>query len=294
MNASVSDGSADAHLLGFVARRGEAAQAAVEFAGAGRPLTLPELARAHVVVVAVSDDALSLVAADAADAGAARSCALWLHTSGVQGPEALAPLRERCGARIGALHPMAPFPDAESGYRALPGSFALLDSDAGPAAERLVERLLRPCGVTMLVGSVVDRRLYHAACALAANGVTALVGHAGGLLRTAVPGIVSARGGGALDAAATALGRAALRLAEQHGAVGALSGPVRRGDAEVVASHLESLARHRPRSLPVYRAVMDCALTLALEAGLDPAAARAVAAVLDRQDGVGDRRIDGD
>jgi len=73
---------------------------------------------------------------------------------------------------------------------------------------------------------------------------------------------------------------AALRGSSERGAVAALSGPVRRGDADVVKAHVQSLGKLLPDALPAYRALMLRALELAVAAGLDRNAATAVQQVL--------------
>lgn len=65
--------------------------------------------------------------------------------------------------RLGALHPVAPFPDAASGMPKLAGRPALLLGDA--RARRLLERLAVLLGMQPMHSSGGDRLLYHAACA---------------------------------------------------------------------------------------------------------------------------------
>lgn len=260
-----------AGLLGFVGRRREAAEAAVAFCGAGRVLTVADLAAAAAVVLAVGDDDLS-VAVAAGQAAPPRRCSLWLHTSGRHDLGVLAPLAG-AGARVGALHPLCPFPDPLQGYRRLPGQPALWIGD--PRSGRLLVRLIELAGMRPVAGSEGDRALYHAACALAANGLTALrdlVDQA--LLQS-----------GVVDAAAAAtvghsLMEAALAACRSEGPAAALSGPVRRGDAATVAAHRAALTRVGAPGEVAYRGLMLRALQIAEARGLDAARAAAVRAVL--------------
>jgi predicted short-subunit dehydrogenase-like oxidoreductase (DUF2520 family) len=94
------------------------------------------------------------------------------------------------------------------------------------------------------------------------------------------------RASGVVDAAyvgtvVAGLMRGALVGCAADGPVTALTGAVRRGDAEAVAQHLRALRALQPAAVPVYLATAGCALTLARQAGLPPAAAAAVAAVID-------------
>lgn len=259
--------AAGVDLLGFVGRSAASVQSALRLCGRGRALHLPDLTAAHVVVFAVGDGELPAVLAAALAAGAARPCALWLHTSGRFGLEVLAPAAA-AGLRIGGLHPVVPFADAEQGRAAMRGAPGVLLP--GPGSEGLLRTLAAHCGLVPVVMHGGDRALYHAACALAANGLTAL--------RAAVDAVFAAAGGLAPAAAAglaSSLMRNALQACDELGPAAALSGPVRRGDAGTVVAHLEALAASVPAALPVYRALMAAAVALAEQAGLgaEPAAA---------------------
>ncbi|MGE3175250.1 MAG: DUF2520 domain-containing protein [Planctomycetota bacterium] len=272
-------------LLGYVGRDRARTAAAVAFAGRGRALQLADLRTAHVVVLAVGDPDLPELVAAAAAAGCTRRCALWLHTSGRHGLSVLAPLAAVAPAsgrpadcvRLGALHPVAPFPDAAAGLAGLPDRPAVLLGE--PRARRLLGRLCDRLGMRPLWADPRgDRTLYHAACALAANGLTAL--------RAAVDEALAASSVlSPADAArlAQSLMAAALDACARHGAAAALSGPVARGDDATVAAHRTALlgtaaaADADPAPLDeVYRVLMLQALRLARRRGLDDAADRAL------------------
>lgn len=260
-----------AQVLGFVGRDRGRTGVAVRALGHGAVLSWSDLARAHVVVFAVGDAELA-AAIGAAAVGGGRRCSLWLHTSGRHGLDVFAVARP-LGVRIGSLHPVAPFPDALTDLGALRGAPAVL---AGPPPSlRLLRRLAALLGLEPIECGDQDRVVYHAACALMANGLTALFGLAADAFAAA--GGLAASDGTRLCAA---LGRAALAACAERGAGAALSGPVRRGDAETVALHLDGLAARAPGALATYRALMRAALELARGAGLDPASAARVAAAL--------------
>ncbi len=254
-------------LLGYVGRSDGSAAAAVAFAGRGQVLTLREVVAAHVVVFAVGDPDLPAVVAAAAQDGSRRRCSLWLHTSGRHGLEVLGPLTGP-GIRLGALHPVAPFPDAETGLRQLAGRPAVLLGE--PSARRLLLRLARLLGMAPLWARTNgDRTLYHAACALAANGLTALRATVDAALRRA--DVLRADDA---DALVHALMGAALQACRDRTAAGALSGPVVRGDHATVAAHRAALRGVGDGRLDdVYRVLMLAAVDLAQQRGLADAAA---------------------
>ncbi|MFK7742376.1 MAG: DUF2520 domain-containing protein [Planctomycetota bacterium] len=249
-----------AHVLGYVGRSERRLQHALAALGDGRALTWSDLATAHVVVFAVGDGDLSTAVQSAVDAGAVRTCALWLHTSGRHDLDVLA-CAERAGARIGSLHPPLPFPAAGVGDPDLCGQPAVV---AGPAKSlRLLQRLCALLKLDPIVCSEQDRSVYHAACALLANGSTALFGVGLDLLAAA---------GGMQEVdrrrVAAALMGAAASHSQSAGPIAALSGPVQRGDAASVAEHLRALGARSPSHLDFYRAVMLQVLELARAGGL--------------------------
>lgn len=264
--------AAGADLLGFVGRRDTTARAAVQACGRGRVLGMADLAAAHVVVFATGDGELSGAIAAALAAGAARSCALWLHTSGRFGLEVLE-AAAAAGVRIGALHPVAPFADAAAGRLAMRGAPGV--ALVGPRSEVLLRAVADWCGLQWVPMAGGDRTLYHAACALAANGLTAL--------RALVDATFAAAGGlppGAALVLADRLMRSALASCAERGPAAALSGPVRRGDVDTLQRHQAALVAAVPAALPAYRALMRAAADLAEQAGLSAAAAAAVRAAL--------------
>lgn len=263
-------------IVGFIGRQRAGAERAVAFAGAGRVLEPGDHVEGHVVLVAVGDPDLETTVVGLTAAAPPRSCSLWVHTSGSHDLAVLAPASAG-GARRGALHPVAPFPDAEAGYRAMAGQPAVITGD--PAAMELLEKLAHGLAMTPVVmaGNAEARALYHAGCALAANGLVAL--------RGLVDTVLGAAGGLApadADRIATALMTMALAGTNELGAAAALSGPVRRGDHATVARHLEALGRQVPAAVPGYRALMVAAIDLAVERGLDAQSAARLRDLLDR------------
>jgi predicted short-subunit dehydrogenase-like oxidoreductase (DUF2520 family) len=262
--------AAGAEVLGFVGRNGPRCERAVAATGCGRVLTYAELARAHVVVFAVGDDDLAAAVQMAANAAGPRRCSLWLHTSGRHDLEVFVGID---GIRRGSLHPVAPFGD-EPAANVLPGTIAVVAGE--PRALSLLRRLCGLLGMQPLIAAAGDRGLYHAACALAANGATALWSFAeAALLQSGVVDPAAAR-----QLVASLFGQATAACTTR-GPAAALSGPVRRGDAATVALHLERL-RALPGAAAAYAALAAAALDLARQAGLPPALGDRVAAVLPK------------
>ncbi len=261
---------AGVELTGFVGRSEGSAERAVAFCGAGRVLGADELGGAAAVLVGVGDDDLEPTVAALVAAGIrAATGALWLHASGYHDRAVLAPIADRTAI----LHPLCPIPDPATGYAALDG--ALISVDADPADAPGLHDLARRARLQPLaLAAGADRTTYHAACALAANGATALHDLAAGLFAAVFESADANR-------ATSALMRQAVELSAQHGSRAALSGPVARGDRDVVAGHLDSLRDPDARS--VYAGLMRRAVDMAVNHGsLDPERAAELRALLER------------
>lgn len=230
-----------------------------------------EAARAaELVVVCVPDDALAGVVRAVAGADGVVEGSRWVHVAGGFGVDVLRPAAV-AGARVAACHPAQTFPDAEAGAASLPGTVWAVtagDSDLGWA--RVLVTDLRGSPVT--VGD--DQRvLYHTGLVVGANATSTVVTLARDLLLGAG---VGDPGRFLRSLASTAAANAAERGAD------ALTGPVRRGDADTVARQLGELRTVMPEVLDAYVELARLALRHARRAGLDEDTAAAVAQVLDR------------
>jgi len=276
-------------------------------------LDVPEVVRrSELVLLAVPDDALADLVHGLAETGSWQVGQIVVHTSGRYGAGVLAPARS-AGAIPLALHPAMTFTGTSLDLARLVGCpFAV----TAPAA-------VLPIGQALVVEiggepTVLDedaRGLYHAALAHGANHLVVLVAQAAQALAAAGvadPGrmlapLLEAALDGALRAESPGDGLTDVRP-RGAGAIGALTGPVRRGDAGTLVEHLAVLdafaAREgAPDVASSYRVLARAAEARALAAGLlaQDAAARVLDALApavpdeqaepdqqpDRQDGPG-------
>lgn len=254
---------AGCHVAAVAGRHPARTETAARFVGA-EAVNLEQLPRlATRLLIAVSDDAIATVADTLARAGAREGLAL--HTSGVHGPEALAPLAE-AGFSCGALHPLQTVATPEQGVNALKGAAFAVTAE-GPAAAWAAE-IVRLARGWMLAIPADRRAAYHAAAALASNCVVALLDAAVMLMNAA--GIERAA---ALRALAP-LVRASCENALALGPAAALTGPVRRGDTETVRRHWQALGSAPGELRELYRACSLHLIRLARKGGLSPPVAR--------------------
>lgn len=201
------------------------------------------VAAADLVLIAVPDDVLGGLVRGLGETGAWRPGQIVVHPSGAHGLSVLAPAYA-LGVLPLALHPVMTFTGRPEDADRLPGvTFGATAADEHrPVAEALV---LEMGGETIWVPEA-SRALYHAALAMGANHLVTLVNESLDVLRTA--GIESP------EQVMAPLLRAALDNALRHGDA-ALTGPVSRGDAGTVRTHLRELVDHAPDSAAAYAAM---------------------------------------
>lgn len=224
------------------------------------------LETAGLVLLAVPDDAIEAAAQDLAPH--VSPAAIVLHLSGLRDKSALAPLTWRVAA-LGSFHPLQSLVDPLDAPAHLRGAVAAVEGD-GPAvaAGRALAQVLRMQPIEL---RAEQKAVYHAAAALVSNGAATLAGLAEDLLSAA--GIREIPGHRMVGPLLTGTAQNVERL----GAGEALTGPIRRGDAATVRTHLETLP---PALRPLYVALGRETLRIAREQGLAAELAEAVENVL--------------
>ena len=233
-------------------------------------LDVPEVVRrAELVLLAVPDDALGPLVAGLAATGAWQAGQLVVHTAGRYGTAVLDPARS-AGAIPLAIHPAMTFTGTSLDLTRLQDCPFAVTAPAPvlPIAQALVVEI----GGEPVVVEEDARAMYHAGLAHGANHLVVLVAQAAAALRAAGVDDPGRMLRPLLDAALDG----ALRSESREGgpgAIDALTGPVRRGDAGTVGEHLEVLAGLAPATGAVdvvagYRALARAATTRAVAAGL--------------------------
>ena len=275
--------SRGATLLSFTARSSAGRARAEAWLGSRAVADVAAVAAsgADLYIIAVPDQALpdvseSLGAALAETGGCPRPVVL--HTSGATSVTVLRPCEE-AGAATLVFHPLQTFSEPVTGSTRFAGAAVAITPSKppgdGPAA-RLGFAVARALGARPFLLPDDKRGLYHAAATFACNYLVTLEYHAEQLFVSA--GLPADE---ALELFLP-LVRATVENIADHGPVGALTGPLSRGDARTVAGHLQALAKDAPHLLPLYRALGSATLAL-IEArgGLDSTSMAALAALLE-------------
>ncbi len=239
------------------------------FIGAGETVSsIADLPPAALWLLAVPDGAIASVAAELAEAGVVPAGTVVAHFSGAGEAELLAPLRQ-CGATLGSLHPVYSFADPLRAVEGFAGTACAIEGDkaACQELEKLAVALAgRPFRLT---GS---KAAYHAALCIASNYLVTLAALAE--TTAGVAGITAAQSLPLISG----LMRQTLANIASLGPAAALTGPIVRGDAGTVASHLAALAEH-PALLALYRPLGQATVELA-GSRLTPTARAALLAAL--------------
>jgi predicted short-subunit dehydrogenase-like oxidoreductase (DUF2520 family) len=234
--------------IGAVVTRSEpSARKAVRSIGAGRAhafLTRQVLA-AQVILIATPDRCVAEIATELARVGAEELRGkIVLHTSGSLDSSVLDPVKQ-CGAAVGSMHPLQSF----SGVAVpqLDGKVFAIEGDV--AAVRAARNISRGFGAIPVQIERSKKPLYHAAGAMAAGSILALL--------EAATQLMTATGMKRREAvrALLPLTRQVLENFERLGPRAAWTGPLSRKDYNVVAAHIEAMHDLPQEFIAAYGAV---------------------------------------
>lgn len=216
----------------------------------------PDVAgNAELLLLAVPDNELPGLVSGLAATSAVRPGTIVVHTSGVNGVDVLAPLTDCIPL---AIHPAMTFTGSDEDIARLPDTcFGITAADEVGYA--IAQSLVLEIGGEPFRVPEQARTLYHAALAHAGNHIVTVLTDALDALRTAVSGtellgqqLVDNQPGGIAERIVGPLARAAIENTLQRGQA-ALTGPIARGDAGVVAGHLDALRNVDPQLAQAYR-----------------------------------------
>jgi predicted short-subunit dehydrogenase-like oxidoreductase (DUF2520 family) len=206
---------------------------------------------ADVIAVTTQDREIHAVAKEIFQKTDKLDQKLFFHTSGAHPAAELSPLEQK-GAMLGSLHPLQTFPDVNSGIVALPRTYIFIEGDE--KAIPVLDLLASTIGFKAVRIESRNKLLYHLSAVFVCNLLTALM-HTG-------EGIAKRIGIELMPF--FPIIETTLRNIENKGPLLSLTGPVVRGDAETVASHLEAIKGMEPQE-SVYRMLSLVALEMAAE-----------------------------
>jgi predicted short-subunit dehydrogenase-like oxidoreductase (DUF2520 family) len=223
-----------------------------------------ELSRASLILICVSDDAVSAISEELSQCTAPKAGTIIAHTSGCLDTNALTIPPDCFGAGI---HPLVACPNPQQARDLLRSATYALEGP--PPAVNVLEKLVRHLGGSPMKLTPGSKASYHASAVMASNLVVSLLAEACAVARDA-----------GIDQPEKPLVKLALGALEQVanlGALDALTGPVVRGDTATIAKHLQALPA---TAAPVYRSLSIRALAIARERNVDRQAAEEIERLL--------------
>ncbi len=213
--------------------------------GVVSPVPTEELVRkSDVVFITVQDERIAQVAKQLATMKVPLAGKIVLHCSGALSSEELTPLSAR-GARCASLHPMQTF----SSTFAAPSVFrkVFFSAEGEDAALRFCRKIVKSVDGLFMKMETANRPVYHLGATITSNFLIALLDMAATAFRKA--GIEEDK----IPPVMQPMLNAAISNFFEKGTTDALTGPARRGDADIIKRHLAVMETQTPRLLPVYK-----------------------------------------
>ncbi len=248
---------------------------AVRFMGAGCAVrAIAELTPADFFLIATPDEAIESTCAQLAAGGVLSQETIVFHLSGAL-PSTVLGAAKRAGAQIASIHPVKSFADPGRAAKTFSGTFCGVEGDR-PACD-VLEGLFKQIGAWTFRLATANKTIYHAATVIVCNYLVALV----------EVGLRCLEHAGLARQQAMELIRPIVTETTQNiftlGPSKALTGPIVRGDAQVVGRQCEALDRWQRSIACVYRALGEITVELARASGqTDPAQLERICSVLRR------------
>jgi predicted short-subunit dehydrogenase-like oxidoreductase (DUF2520 family) len=263
-------------IQGVMNRTPEAARKSVSFIGAGEPVTeIAGLGPADVWLIAASDQTIEECGRLIASRGVLRSGDTLFHCSGALPSSLLRAQVTPEACCVASVHPILTFADPSIARQAFSGVLCGIEGDS-PAVALLAEAI-QEIGARVFSVLPEQKLAYHAASVFSSNLLVAMFEVAHRLHCGA--GVTPELSAEVLQQ----MMKATLYNIEVLGTAKALTGPVSRGDAELVRNQVECLDRIDVRIGETYRLLSEFALQIAGRQGvLTPDEQRRVQDVLKR------------
>jgi predicted short-subunit dehydrogenase-like oxidoreductase (DUF2520 family) len=247
-------------ISGIGSRTLESASRAYHFIGEGEISTdLSAISKkADIIFITTSDDAIEGVCNRLVSEKGINAGATVFHMSGALTSDILGSARN-AGAYVASLHPLQSLADVKEAVKNLPGSFFCIEGD-----DKAI--LIAKDIVSGLKGKIItlesDKKpLYHAGASVASNFLIAVVGFGIELFEKA--GIEKEVSYEAL----MPLIKGTIKNIENLGIPLALTGPISRGDINIVEDHLKIIAKEIPERIGLYIELAKYTLNIARNKG---------------------------
>lgn len=231
----------------FASKTRASAEKAAAFAGAGIVYDEPAPAAgtAGLVFLTTPDTQIEPVCRGLTQAGGFDEGQVIFHLSGALSSEVLDSARQ-AGACVGSLHPLQAFAPYKQD-QASPFAGINMSVEGDPGAVAAGKEIVEALGASSFIIPTDAKVLYHASAVVASNYLVTLEHFALSLLMET--GLDEERAYEILEP----LIQGTLANVKARGSVDALTGPVARGDGEIIARHLADIDRKMPQFSALYR-----------------------------------------
>jgi predicted short-subunit dehydrogenase-like oxidoreductase (DUF2520 family) len=223
---------------------GSAAQA-VSFIGEGRAVAaMADMRFADLWMIATPDDQIRAACESLAAAGRFKAGAIVFHCSGALGSPELA-AAANLGASVASAHPVASFSEPASMLMKFSGTYCCIEGDT--IARETLGAVFGAIGARVLKIDGASKIIYHAGAVFASNYLVALVEVAvQACIESGIPRVVALE---LLQPLVQGSVESVFRL----GTAKALTGPIARGDLDLVKKQHAALAAWDPSVAALYK-----------------------------------------
>jgi predicted short-subunit dehydrogenase-like oxidoreductase (DUF2520 family) len=266
-------------IVGVASRTLKSSKKAVSFIGHGdASKDLGKIAgQADIIFITTSDEAIENVCKKLASSRCLVQGTYIFHTCGAL-PSSILVSAKKVGLYIGSIHPLQSLADVKEAVKRLKGSFFCIEGDrkAINVAKKIVSDLKGRC----LTVSVDRKPLYHAGAAVVSNFLVSTINF--GLELNEAAGIKRER---ALKALMPLI-HGTVGNIETIGIPAALTGPIARGDAEIISRHLKTICKEKKEFLNLYSELGMHTVKIAQKKGtLNKKKAREILSLLNQYQG---------
>jgi predicted short-subunit dehydrogenase-like oxidoreductase (DUF2520 family) len=221
--------------------------------------SIGEMPPSTLWLISCGDEVIQAVAQRVAKEGGCLRDAIVFHCSGFLDSAVLESVR-RAGAHVASVHPVRSFADREMAVRDFPGTFCGIEGDQ--SAQEILTEIFTTIGGRVFPLSSEGKILCHAGHVFASNYVVSLLECAHRLYRAA--GIPEELSWCLMEP----LVRSAVDNVVRLGPARALTGPIARGEAEVVKRQAVAVSQESAVSGELYRMLGRVAVEVARANGL--------------------------
>lgn len=253
----------------------ESSEIAVNTMSTGKAVDkLVHMTCANLYMIGCSDDAIELCSQQLADSGLLKPGDIVFHCSGAQ-PASLLHACKAQGSDIASIHPIKSFADIQLAINSFEGTYCGMEGD--DKALQVIEPLFNAIGARLLKINSENKSLYHAASVIACNYLVALQELSintftqAGIERTQAMAILQPIVQGTVENIFTL------------GTTTSLTGPIARGDKDIVSNQLESISEWNQDFATVYRLLGKISVDIAeKKEGADPLKLKQIRDLLEK------------